>query len=313
MKHVQKVLVTDGVHPLLIEGLAEAGYSCDYHPQISLKQVQSIVHQYQGIIINSKIIVDSTFLDAATQLQFVARLGSGLEIIDLDYAKAKGVKVHRAPDGNCDAVAEQALGMLLALATNLRQADAQVRQKIWQREANRGWELMHKTIGIIGFGYTGEAFARRLAGFGMRVLAYDKYKTDYASHMPHVKEVTMEAIFEQADMVSFHLPLTSETIGLANQAYWSKFEKDIVVINTSRGAVIPTKDLLKALDEKKVRGVCLDVFENEKPKTYTKAEEIDYENLFGRQNVLLSPHVAGWTKESKQRLAQLLLDRILNQ
>lgn len=313
MKHVQKVLVTDNVHPLLIEGLTKAGYKCDYQPQISLEQVQSIIHQYQGIIINSKIIVDRAFLDAAIQLQFVARLGSGLEIIDLDYAKEKSVQVHRAPDGNCDAVAEQALGMLLALAINLRQADAQVRQKVWEREANRGWELMHKTIGIIGFGYTGEAFAKRLAGFGMKVLAYDKYKTNYATHMPHVQEVDMDIIFEQADIVSFHLPLTSETIGLGSQQYWSQFAKNIIVVNTSRGAVIPTSDLLQVLDTQKVLGACLDVFENEKPNTYTETEEIEYKNLFSRDNVLLTPHIAGWTKESKQRLAQLLLDRILNQ
>jgi D-3-phosphoglycerate dehydrogenase len=203
--------------------------------------------------------------------------------------------------------------MLLALANNLRQADQQVRQKIWEREANRGWELKGKTIGIIGFGYTGEALAKRLAGFDMKVLVYDKYKKNYATHLPHVEEVEMPSIFEQADIVSFHLPLTPETIGLANKMYWQKFNKKIVVVNTARGAVIPTSDLLAGLDERKILGACLDVFENEKPNRYSEKEKKQYENLFIRPNVILTPHIAGWTKESKQRLAQLLLHRILNQ
>lgn len=308
-----KVLITDGVHPLLIEGLTTAGYDCNYMPSISLEEVRAIIPQYEGIIINSKITVDRSFLDKATQLKFIGRLGSGLEIIDLEYAKMKKVAVHRAPDGNCDAVAEHAMGMLLSFAINLRRSDQQVRQNNWQREQNRGWELMGKTVGIIGFGYTGMAFAKRLIGFGVRVLVYDKYKSNYAKEMPHIIETSMEQIQEEADVLSFHLPSTPETKAMVGGEYWKKFKKPLVLINTSRGNIIQTKALLEALDSGQIIGACLDVFENEKPITYTKNENLLFQDLFARENVLLTPHIAGWTVESKERLAELLLDRIMKQ
>jgi D-3-phosphoglycerate dehydrogenase len=308
-----RVLITDGVHRLLIEGLTAAGYYCDYKPSISLEDVRAIIPQYEGIIINSKITVDRSFLDKATQLKFIGRLGSGLEIIDLEYAKIKKVAVHRAPDGNCDAVAEHAMGMLLSFAINLRRSDQQVRKNNWQREQNRGWELMGKTVGIIGFGYTGIALAKRLMGFGVRVLVYDKYKSNYAKEMPHVIEASMEQIQEEADVLSFHLPSTSETKGMVDKDYWEKFKKPLVLINTSRGNIIQTKALLEALDSGQVIGACLDVFENEKPITYTKNENLLFQDLFARENVLVTPHIAGWTVESKERLAELLLDRIMKQ
>lgn len=308
-----RVLVTDRVHPLLIEGLTTAGYDCNYMPSISLEEVRAIIPKYEGIIINSKITVDRSFLDKATQLKFIGRLGSGLEIIDLEYAKIKKVAVYRAPDGNCDAVAEHAMGMLLSFAIHLKRSDQQVRQKNWQREQNRGWELMGKTVGIIGFGYTGMAFAKRLIGFGVRVLVYDKYKSNYAKEMPHVLETNMEQIQEEADVLSFHLPSTPETKGMVGGAYWKKFKKPLVLINTSRGNIIQTKTLLEALDSGQIIGACLDVFENEKPITYTKNENLLYQDLFARENVLLTPHIAGWTVESKERLAELLLDRIMKQ
>lgn len=313
IKKEPRVLITDGVHSLLIEGLTAAGYCCDYMPSISLEEVRAIIHQYEGIIINSKITVDRSFLDKATQLKFIGRLGSGLEIIDLEYAKIKQVAVHRAPDGNCDAVAEHAMGMLLSLAINLRRSDQQVRQKNWQREQNRGWELMGKTVGIIGFGYTGAALAKRLSGFGVRVLAYDKYKSNYAKGMPHVLETDMEQIYAEADVLSLHLPSTPETKGLVDEAYWKKFKKPVVLLNTSRGNIVVTKALLDALDSGQVIGACLDVFENEKPITYTEKEHLLFQDLFARENVLVTPHIAGWTVESKERLADLLLDRIMKQ
>lgn len=312
-KEQPRVLITDGVHPVLIEGLTAGGYCCDYMPSISLEDVRAIIHQYQGIIINSKITVNRPFLDNATQLKFIGRLGSGLEIIDLEYAKIKKVAVHRAPDGNCDAVAEHAMGMLLSFAINLRRSDQQVRQNNWQREQNRGWELMGKTVGIIGFGYTGIALAKRLIGFGVRVLVYDKYKSNYAKEMPDVIETNMEQIQEEADVLSFHLPSTPETKGLVESDYWKKFKKPLVLINTSRGNIIQTKALLEALDSGQIIGACLDVFENEKPITYTKEENLLFEDLFARENVLVTPHIAGWTVESKERLADLLLDRIMKQ
>jgi D-3-phosphoglycerate dehydrogenase len=305
-----KVLITDSVHDLLIEGLSLDGYCCDYMPFISLKDVLAIIHQYEGIVINSKITVDRLFLDKATKLKFIGRLGSGLEIIDLNYARAKDIVVLRSPDGNCDAVAEHAMGMLLALAINLKKSDAELRNKIWQREKNRGWEVMNKTIGIVGFGYTGSALAKRLEGFGVTVLAYDKYKNNYVSDFPYVTETNMEQIYRKADILSLHLPCTEETKGLADLKFFEKFAKPIVLINTSRGDIVPTIDLLDALDSGLVSGACMDVFENEKPQTYTEQQELYYKDLFSRHNVLLTPHVAGWTIESKERLAKLLLDRI---
>ena len=307
------VLITDTVHELLILGLEAAGYECHYLPDIDPKIVLEKIKDYTGIVINSKITVDRFFLQNAPKLKFIARLGSGLEIIDLEAAKEKAVLVHRSPDGNCDAVAEHALGMLLTLANNLCTANEDVRKKMWRREELRGWELMGKTIGIVGFGFTGTAFAKRLSGFDVKVLAYDKYRKDFAKEMPHLTESSMEIIFEEADILSIHLPLTEETKGLVNDEFLEKFKKPIVLINTARGEIVLTKSLLNALDSGKLIGSCLDVFENEKPKTYTGEQEILFAKLFERPNVLLSPHIAGWTQESKRRLSQLLLQMIINE
>jgi D-3-phosphoglycerate dehydrogenase len=306
------VLITDAVHELLILGLEEAGYECHYQPDINPEIVSERMQTYTGIIINSKITVDRAFLKSAPNLKFIARLGSGLEIIDLDAAREKGVLVHRSPDGNCDAVAEHALGMLLALANNLCTANVELRNKIWRREELRGWELMGKNIAIIGFGFTGSAFAKRLSGFGVRVLAYDKYRKDFAKDDAYVTESQLDQIYEEADVLSIHLPLNQETKGLVNDEFFNKFKKPIVLINTSRGEIAHTKAILNALDSRKLLGACLDVFENEKPTTYTGEQEILFADLFKRPNVLLSPHIAGWTHESKRRLSQLLLQRILN-
>lgn len=307
-----KILITDGVHPLLIEGLEQAAYHCDYHPQIKLSEVHEIIAPYTGIVINSKILMNKTLIDKASNLQFIGRLGSGLEIIDLAYAKEKDIAVYNSPNGNCDAVAEHAMGMLLALAIQLQAGDAAVRQRNWQREKHRGWELMGKTVGIIGFGHTGSALAKRLSGFGVNILAYDKYKTNYTADYPYVKESTMQAIFEQADILSLHLPLTPETRGLVDWEYLQQFEKDIVLVNTSRGIVVKTEDLIKGLNLGKITGACLDVFENEKSKTYTQKEQELYTQLFKYSNIICSPHVAGWTHASKRRLAYIVLDKILN-
>lgn len=307
------VLVTDGVHPKLIEGFVALGFSYDYYPKIKLEKVKSIIHNYDGIIINSKIIVDKDFLDKAIRLKFIGRLGSGMEIINQPYARKKGVAVFSAPEGNCNAVAEHALGMLLALANQFRKGDREVRQMIWQREANRGFELMGKTVGIIGFGHTGSQFAKKLAGLGVQVLAYDKYKAaGYALDYGFVTETTPEEIFENADIVSLHLPLNPETKHLADYEWMSKFKKSIVLINTSRGNVIPTKDLIRGLEEGIIRGACLDVFENEKPLTFSESEKEVFNRLYEFENVILTPHVAGWTVQSLERLAAVLLRKITN-
>ena len=307
---MRKVLITDGVHPLLLEGLAALGFQCDYHPKIGLEQVREMVADYEGIIINSKVLMDKAMLDAGEKLEFVGRLGSGMEIIDLEYAAQKGVAVHGAPEGNRNAVAEHALGMLLALANNFLQADREVKQKNWQREKNRGFEIMGRTVGIIGFGHTGSQFAKKLSGMGVEILAYDKYKTDYTNNFEQVRETTLEDILANADIISLHLPFTPETKHLVNSDFLKKCKDGVILINTSRGNVAKTKDLIVGLKSGKVGGACLDVFENEKTTTFSQAEHTMYDELYEFENVILTPHVAGWTKESLQRLAEVLLRKI---
>jgi len=308
---MEKVLITDGVHPVLKESLEAAGYVCDYQPSIKLDQVHEIVNDYVGMIINSKIKVDRRMLDNAGQLRIIGRLGSGMEIIDLEYAAQKGVAVFGAPEGNCNAVGEHALGMLLALANNLLRADREVRKKVWRREANRGFELMGKTIGIIGFGHTGTSFARKLAGMDVKVLAYDKYKEQYADSFRYVQEVDLDVLKRESDVISFHLPLSEETHHLVDEQFIEACKDGVILINTSRGQVIKTDALLTNLNNKKVSGACLDVYENEKPETFSREEDQRYALLYEMDQVVLSPHIAGWTRESKQLLAEVLLKKIL--
>lgn len=307
---MKKVLITDGVHPLLQEGLEAMGFECDYHPKISLAEVRERIAPYNGIIINSKILMDRAMFDAAPLLEFVARLGSGMEIVDQIYAAKKGVAVHSAPEGNCNAVGEHALGMLLAHANNLVRSDQEVKQKIWRREANRGFEIMNKTVGIIGFGHTGSNFATKLSGMGVKILAYDKYKKNYAANLTYVEETSLENIIQNADIISLHLPLTAETKHFVNTEFIEAVAQPFLLINTSRGTCIDTEALLSGLEKGKVTGACLDVFENEKTQTFTEEEHKMYQRLYQYPQVILSPHVAGWTVESKQKLAEVLLRKI---
>jgi D-3-phosphoglycerate dehydrogenase / 2-oxoglutarate reductase len=306
-----RVLITDDCHSILKERLEEMGWRCDFLPDITPEETRAKIKDYEGLVINSKILVDRDFLDTATKLKFVARLGSGMEIVDRVYAAERGVKVWSSPEGNRNAVAEQALGMLLGLANNLPRADREVRQDIWRREANRGWEIKGKVLGIIGFGHTGSQFAKKMAGMEMEVLAYDKYKTQgYAKELPWVREVSLEEIQTNADVVSLHLPLTEETLGFANRAFIQQCKKGFVLINTARGKCVPTEDLVEALASGQIGGACLDVFENEKPATYTAKEQALFERLHAFENVVFAPHVAGWTHESKRLLAEVLLEKI---
>jgi D-3-phosphoglycerate dehydrogenase len=269
------------------------------------------IPDYTGLIINSKIQVNRAFLDRAVLLKFVGRLGSGMEIVDRPYAAERGVSVFSSPEGNRNAVAEQALGMLLSLSNHLSRADMEVRQKIWRREANRGWELRGKTIGIVGFGHTGSQFAKKLAGMEMKVLGYDRYLNDYSEGMPWVKEAeNLEEIVSQSDIISLHLPLTPETRHLVDAAFIARCKPGFILINTARGACVDTAAVVDGLASGQIGGACLDVFENEKPATYGDSELAVYEQLFGFENVVLTPHIAGWTLESKRLLAETLLQKI---
>ncbi len=305
-----KVLVTDDVHPLLLSGLASDGYEVDYFPNCTLQEVFEMIAPYRGIIINSKIIVDKKLIDLAPHLTFIGRLGSGLDIIDLPYAAAKGISVISAPEGNRNAVAEQALGMLLALMNNICRADKEVRQRLWNRETNRGLELSGRTVGIIGCGHTGFAFLNKLSGLGVQVLAYDKYKSYYLEPSQYARESSLEEIQARAEIISLHLPLTEETHHFINDQFINQCQNKVILINTSRGKVVSTATLLKGLDSGQIVGAALDVFENEKPETYSKEEQEQYSKLFERQNVILTPHIAGWTLESKQKIADIVLSRI---
>lgn len=306
-----RVLVTDGVHPLLRDGLTAAGLVCDYVPEITLEETRGRIAPYMGIIINSKIVIDKAFIDAAPLLKFIGRLGSGMEIVDVPYARARGIAVCSAPEGNRNAVGEHALGMLLMLANKLREGDRAVRTSDWNREAYRGWELMGKTVGIVGFGHTGANFAQKLMGFGVQVLAYDKYRRYYAEGWPHVRETTLEEIQERADIISLHLPLTAETHHLFDAAFLAACRRPLVLVNTSRGKVVDTHAVIAGLRSGQLIGACLDVFENEKPTTYSEAERGLYETLYAFEQTVFSPHVAGWTVESKEKLAAIVLEKIL--
>ncbi|MFN0213131.1 MAG: NAD(P)-dependent oxidoreductase [Saprospiraceae bacterium] len=306
------VLITDDCHPILKSELEQKGWQCDYRPDITPEETKAIIGSYEGLIINSKIQVNREFLDAAAKLRFVGRLGSGMEIVDQAYAAQRGVEVWSSPEGNRNAVAEQALGMLLSLANNLHRADRQMRQNIWQREANRGWELKGKVLGIVGFGHTGSQFARKLAGMEMEVLAYDKYKpAGFAGQMPWVREVNLAEIQGRSDIISLHLPLTAETKHIFNAGFIQKCKKGLVLINTARGKCVQTEDLVEALESGQMCGACLDVFENEKPQTFSEKEKALYNRLHLLENAVLSPHVAGWTHESKRLLAEILLEKII--
>ncbi|MDQ3142969.1 MAG: NAD(P)-binding domain-containing protein [Bacteroidota bacterium] len=305
-----KVLITDDVHFSLIPALETRNFHVDYLPDISLQETIERIHYYTGLIINSKINVDQELLDKATHLKWIARLGSGMEIIDLPLTQLKGIKVFNTPEANCNSVAEHALGMLLALLRNLPRADKEIREMQWFREKNRGEELRGKTLGIIGYGHTGTRFAEMLNGLNVKVLVFDKYKqlNIFTDRLEVVNDVRQ--IQEQADIISLHVPLTPETEYLIKADFIANCKKAFILINTSRGKVVNTHDLLLGLKEGKVRGACLDVFENEKPDSFSVEEKTMYGELYLMHNVVLSPHIAGWTHESKKAIADILLQKL---
>lgn len=307
---MKKFLITDYVHSSLSHRLESLGFQVDYDKDILRDELKPIIKDYSGIVINSKTIMDREMIDLAPHLEFIVRLGSGLEIIDLIYAKSKGIRVINTPEGNRNAVAEHAMGMLLAFANNLIRSDRQVKDMIWERELNRGFELEGKVIGIVGFGNTGRSFASKLKNWNVDIIAHDKYVSDFPAEYEYVQSVSKEEIMERAEIISFHLPLTEETHHYVDKGYLSRCKDDVVIINTSRGKVIHTPSLLDALQSNKVMGACLDVFENEKPHTYSEAEKSIYKALFELENVIVSPHVAGWTHESLKKIADTILMKL---
>ncbi len=302
------VLITDYVHPVLLEGLQSMGFSTTYAPEMSRKEMSLALDGYIGVVINTRCAIDRATLESASSLRWIARLGSGLDIIDLEAAKEFGVSVVSAPEGNAQAVAEHAMGMLLALSNKLIQADRSVREGQWLREQHRGREIAGKTIGIIGFGNNGSAFGRLWKGWDVRVLAFDKYLVDYGTD--HVTAVDLESLLQQSDIISLHVPLTTETREMVDAAFISRCKPGVILINTSRGKNINLKDIIGALRTGHLGGVCLDVFPFEPPSSGNEEFRKAFDELCLMENVVLSPHVAGWTVESKRKIGEILLTKI---
>ncbi|WP_053990789.1 2-hydroxyacid dehydrogenase [Mangrovimonas sp. TPBH4] len=304
------ILHLDTNHPLLIEQLNDLGFT-NHEDYTSTKfEIESKIEAYEGIVIRSRFTIDKQFLDAATNLKFIGRVGAGLENIDCDYAQQKGISLIAAPEGNRNAVGEQALGMLLSLFNNLNKADAEVRQGKWLREANRGVELDGKTIGIIGYGNMGKAFAKKLKGFEVDVLCYD-IQAGVGDN--NAEQVPLEVFCKQVDVVSLHTPQTPLTLGMINKTFIDKFKKPFWFINTARGKSVATEDLVAALKTGKILGAGLDVLEYEKASfenLFLEEMPEAFKYLIQAQNVLLTPHIAGWTIESKEKLAQTIVDKI---
>jgi D-3-phosphoglycerate dehydrogenase len=296
------------MHESLFPMLQEISWEAVYLPELSRNEIKKSLHHYAGIIVRSKTIIDRDLLGENPTIKFVARAGAGLDNIDQEYLAEKKIHVLHAAEGNRDAVGEHTLGLLLTLIRNVVTADQQVRSLTWKREENRGMEIMDKTVGIIGYGNMGQAFAKRLSGFGCKVLAYDKYKTHYSDLF--CQEADMERIYQEVDILSLHIPLSADTRKLVNDDYLNRFKKNIVVINTSRGEIVSQQDLPKLLDAGKIKGIALDVLENEKLKELTSAECEIMNNLSQRSNVIFTPHIAGWTFESHVKINVALRDKI---
>ncbi len=309
-----RVIFLDTVHPILEERLTGKGYECIDATSLSKDECLNLITDAVGIVIRSRFRMDRSFLDSAVNLKFIARSGAGMENIDEAYCQSRNIELYNAPEGNRNAVGEHALGMLLALFNKLHTADVEVRNGQWNRERNRGIELDGKTVGIIGYGNNGSAFARKLRGFDVTVLAFDKYKKGYGDD--HVSEVSMDELFAQCDVISFHIPQTEETLYLADESFFASFQKPIYLINLARGKVVKTSALVSALKNGKVLGACLDVLEYEKASFesfFDQEMNDDFKYLLASKNIILSPHVGGWTHESYFKLSNVLADKILKQ
>lgn len=301
------ILIVDDIHEIMLEKFEQAGIAYDYRPEIKREEAEKIIANYSGMVIRSKFQVDKVFFDLAPNLRFIARAGAGMDNIDDEIALQKQVTLIPANEGNRDAVGEHMIGMLLSLMNNLNQGDQQVRAGQWLREANRGYELKGRTIGLIGYGHNGMAMAKKLSGFDVHILAYDKYRTDYTDQ--YAEESTMENIYAQADIISFHIPLTAETKEMIDDAYLSKFSKPIFFLLGARGGIVQVPAVLNGLDKGRILGAAFDVLPIEKfPKL---AEQTWYPDLISRDNVILSPHVAGWTFESYYKLSAVAADKII--
>jgi D-3-phosphoglycerate dehydrogenase len=305
------ILVADYIHPLLIRALTDAGHCCDDYSKSKAEDILHVIHHYEGIVIRSKIKLDKAVIEKASMLKWIARIGSGMESIDKDYANSKGIKCLNSPEGNRNAVAEHALGLLLSLFNNICKSNQEIKNGRWIRAENRGTELSGKTVGIIGCGNTGTSFARCLRSFDVKVLAYDKYKQGISNEF--IRGVDLDILYDEADILSLHLPLTEETNYMINKEFIGRFKKNIYLINTSRGKIVKTDDLINLLRSGKIKGAALDVLEYEDvsfQNLFKQHLSDSYQYLIEAPNIILTPHIAGWTYEAEEKMAKVLLKKI---
>lgn len=307
-----RVLVCDYVHHDLLQGLGDLGYRVVYAPEIQSPQVSSWLGGMAGVIVNTRTPIKRQLIESNPNLKFIGRLGVGLDIIDVESAKQNDVAVISTPGANANAVAEHMFGMLLALFRKILSADHTVRKGKWLREAHRGREIQGSTIGIIGYGNTGSAFAEKFANWQTQVVAYDKFKVHYADDKRFVQECTLDEVLAVSDVISLHVPLTSETLGMIDHTLLQQCKRGVVILNGSRGKVVDMESLLNGIESGQVGGACLDVLENEKIGTYREEEVARFELLTRKDNVILTPHIAGWTHRSFRNIARQMLDGISN-
>lgn len=309
----RKIYFVDMVHPVLWDRLSQFGFDCVDVTKTPVDALISNMKDAFGIVIRAKITLNEEKLNELSNLSFIARSGSGLENIDQKFCLAKGIQLFNSPEGNRNAVAEHALGMLLALLNNIPKANNEIHNGIWDREGNRGEELDGKIIGLIGYGNNGASFAKKLRGFDVKVMAYDRYKQGFGDH--YIQECTLEAIQEQADVISFHVPQNKETIHYLDELFIEKCQKPFYLVNVSRGKIVQTTALVQAMKSKKIKGACLDVLEYEKSSFESFFEQetpVDLKFLLDNDKVILSPHVAGWTTQSYYKLSNVLADKIID-